>query len=99
MESKKQVLTMAFSTSEDHNRLSEDQKLDLVTESTKAMGGVTLTEHIGGYTMDNGSLAIEYSYSLEFFGASKAAVKNFGLKLGRKNAQESILLDGSLVYC
>lgn len=90
---------MAFSTEDQHNRLNEDQKLELVTEATKAMGGVTLTEHIGGYTMKDGTLAIEYSYTLEFFGASEAAVKHFGLKLGKDNEQESILVNGSFVYC
>lgn len=92
---------MAFTTTNDYNRLDEKQQVKLVASITSRFGGVTLTEHMGGYTMDNGDLAVEYSYTLELFGLPEnqfKEVEKYFIALGRENKQESILLNGDFIY-
>ena len=91
---------MAFSTGNNYNRLDEKQQVQLVAKLTSRFGGVTLTEHMGGYTMDDGTLAVEYSYTLELFGLNEgdfSLVMQFMIDLGRMNKQESIIVNGSFI--
>lgn len=91
---------MAFSTDNDYNRLDEKQQVQLVARLTSRFDGATLTEHMGGYTMDDGTLAVEYSYTLELFGLNEgdfSLVMQFMIDLGRMNKQESIIINGSFI--
>ena len=91
---------MAFNTTNEYNRLDEKQQVKLVASITSRFGGVTLTEHMGGYTMDDGTLAVEYSYTLELFGLNEgdfSLVMQFMIDLGRMNKQESIIINGSFI--
>ena len=92
---------MAFSTDNDYNRLDEKQQVKLVARLTSRFDGATLTEHMGGYTMDNGDLAVEYSYTIELFGLSEGlasiAMQLFK-DLAKDNGQESIIVNGSFIY-
>ena len=91
---------MAFSTENDYNRLDEKQQVQLIARLTSRFDGATLTEHMGGYTMDDGTLAVEYSYTIELFGLSEGLASiaiQFMIDLGRENKQESILLNGSFI--
>lgn len=92
---------MAFSTDNNYNRLDEKQQVKLIARLTSRFDGATLTEHIGGYMMADGDLAIEYSYSIELFGLDELQFKEaekYFIALGRENKQESILLNGDFVY-
>ena len=91
---------MAFSTDNNYNRLDEKQQVKLVASITSRFGGVTLTEHMGGYTMDNGDLAVEYSYTIELFGLSEGLASiamQFFIDLAKDNKQESIIVNGSFI--
>ena len=91
---------MAFSTDNNYNRLDEKQQVQLVARLTSRFDGATLTEHMGGYTMDNGDLAVEYSYTLELFGLNEgdfSLVMQFMIDLGRENKQESIIINGDFI--
>lgn len=91
---------MAFTTTNDYNQLDQKQQVKLVASITSRFGGVTLTEHMGGYTMDDGTLAVEYSYTLELFGLNEgdfSLVMQFMIDLGRMNKQESIIVNGSFI--
>ena len=91
---------MAFSTENNYNRLDEKQQVKLVARLTSRFGGVTLTEHMGGYTMDDGTLAVEYSYTIELFGLSEGLASialQFFKDLARDNKQESIIVNGSFI--
>ena len=91
---------MAFSTDNNYNRLDEKQQVKLIARLTSRFDGATLTEHMGGYTMDDGSLAVEYSYSIELFGLSEGLVSlamQFFIDLARDNKQESIIINGDFI--
>ena len=91
---------MAFTTTNEYNRLDEKQQVKLVASITSRFGGVTLTEHMGGYTMDDGTLAVEYSYTIELFGLSEGLASialQFFNDLARDNEQESIIVNGSFI--
>ena len=91
---------MAFSTGNNYNRLDEKQQVQLVARLTSRFDGATLTEHMGGYTMDNGDLAVEYSYTIELFGLSEGLASiamQFFNDLARDNKQESIIVNGSFI--
>ena len=91
---------MAFSTDNNYNRLDEKQQVQLVARLTSRFDGATLTEHMGGYMMADGSLAVEYSYTIELFGLSEGLVSlamQFLIDLGRDNKQESIIVNGSFI--
>ena len=91
---------MAFNTTNEYNRLDEKQQVKLVASITSRFGGVTLTEHMGGYTMDDGTLAVEYSYTLELFGLNEgdfSLVMQFFIDLAKDNKQESIIVNGSFI--
>lgn len=92
---------LAFNTVDKYNRLEQVNQIDLVSDITDKFNGVTLTEHLGGYNMDDGSRAVEYSYMFQIFGLDglqfKEAEKYF-MALGRENKQESILLNGDFIY-
>ena len=91
---------MAFTTTNDYNRLDEKQQVKLVASITSRFGGVTLTEHMGGYTMADGSLAVEYSYTIELFGLNEGLVSlavQFFIDLAKDNNQESIIINGSFI--
>ena len=91
---------MAFTTTNDYNRLDEKQQVKLVASITSRFGGVTLTEHMGGYTMADGSLAVEYSYTIELFGLSEGFASiaiQFFKDLAKDNNQESIIINGSFI--
>lgn len=74
------------------------KKIELVTDITEKFGGVTLTEHIGGYRMDNGTNAIEYSYTLELFDIDPQQARDYFITLGQQNKQESIIFNGDFIY-
>ena len=91
---------MAFSTDNNCNRLDEKQQVKLAARLTSRFGGVTLTEHMGGYTMADGSLAVEYSYTIELFGLNEGLASialQFFKDLARDNEQESIIVNGSFI--
>lgn len=94
----KTTITLAFTTSNKHNRLNETDKLQLVTKLTQALGGVTLTEHMGGYTCDDGTLAVEYSYTLDFYGVNVESCDKVAQQLASDNKQESYIINGKLKY-
>ena len=92
---------MTFSTSNNYNRLDEKQQVQLVARLTSRFDGATLTEHMGGYTMDDGTLAVEYSYTIELFGLSEGLASiaiQFFKDLANDNGQESIIVNGSFIY-
>ena len=94
------TVIMAFSTDNNYNRLDEKQQVQLIARLTSRFDGATLTEHMGGYTMADGSLAVEYSYSIELFGLSEGLVSialQFFNDLAKDNKQESIIVNGSLI--
>ena len=91
---------MAFSTDNNYNRLDEKQQVKLAARLTSRFGGVTLTEHMGGYTMADGSLAVEYSYTIELFGLNEGLASiamQFLNDLAKDNNQESIIVNGSFI--
>lgn len=92
---------MAFSTDNNYNRLDEKQQVKLIAKLTNLYDGATLTEHMGGYMMADGDLAVEYSYTIELFGLSanqySSAVRTFK-DLGQMNGQESIIINGDFIY-
>jgi len=98
-QSKHNTAILAFTTTDANNRLSDSEQLSLVKKLTAKLGGVTLTEHLGGYTRDdNGQADCEYSYSLEFFGVKTNAVNAVVNQLASDNKQESYILNGKLVF-
>ena len=95
---RKQVVTLAFNTEDPHNRLNESQKLALVLKFTEVFHGATLTENIGGYMMDNGTPAIEYSYTFTLLKARKSVLLPLVTNIASDNDQESFLVNGKLYY-
>lgn len=92
------TIIMAFNTNDKYNQLSQNEKIALVTDITEKFGGVTLTEHIGGYRMDNGVNAVEYSYTLELFDVDPQQALNYFITLGQQNKQESIIFNNEFIY-
>lgn len=92
---------MAFTTTNDYNQLDQQQQVKLIAKLTNLYDGATLTEHMGGYLMADGDLAIEYSYTIELFGLSanqySSAVRTLK-DLGQINGQESIIINGDFIY-
>lgn len=92
------TVILAFNTNDKYNQLSQDEKIALVTDTTEKFGGVTLTEHIGGYRMDDGTNAVEYSYTFELFDVDQQQARDYFIKLGQQNNQESIIFNGDFIY-
>lgn len=92
------TVILAFNTNDKYNQLSQDEKIMLVTDITEKFGGVTLTEHMGGYRMDNGTNAVEYSYTFELFDVDQQQARDYFIKLGQQNNQESIILNRDFIY-
>ena len=92
------TVILAFNTKAEYNRLPTMKQVLLLTDITKKFGGVTLTEHIGGYRMDNGTNAVEYSYTFELFDVDPQQARNYFITLGQQNNQESIILNGDFIY-
>lgn len=92
------TVILAFNTNDKYNQLSQNEKIELVTDITEKFGGVTLTEHIGGYRMDNGTNAVEYSYTFELFDVDPQQARDYFITLGQQNKQESIVLNGKFIY-
>jgi len=92
------TVILAFNTNDKYNQLSQDEKITLVTDITEKFGGVTLTEHIGGYRMDDGTNAVEYSYTFELFGVDQQQARDYFITLGQQNSQESIIFNGEFIY-
>jgi len=95
---KKQVITLAFSTEDDNNRLTKNAQFALIEKLSRAFGGATLRENVGGYMMGDGSAAIEYSYTIELVGVKKAAALDMANSIAAENKQESFILNDKLVY-
>lgn len=95
---KKQVITLAFSTEDKNNRLSQGSQFTLIEKLSRAFGGATLRENVGGYMMADGTAAIEYSYTIELIGVKKAAALDMANSIAADNGQESFILNGKLVY-
>lgn len=92
------TVILAFNTNDKYNQLSQDEKIMLVTDITEKFGGVTLTEHIGGYRMDNGTNAVEYSYTFELFDVDPQQARDYFITLGQQNNQESIIVNSEFIY-
>lgn len=95
------TIILAFKTIAQYNRLSENELFEHVDKLTSLAGGVTVTEQFGGYRMDNGNNAVEYSYKFEFFGLDKSTtqtVTNYFIKLKELNGQESVIVNGDFIY-
>lgn len=95
------TIIMAFKTVAQYNRLSERELFEHVDKLTSLAGGVTVTEQFGGYRMDNGNNAVEYSYKFELFELDKntaQTVVDYFIKLKALNGQESIIINGDFVY-
>jgi len=95
---RKQVITLAFNTDQKANRLTEEQRFDLMKKVSQVFGGGSLVENTGSYLMDNGEAAIEYSYTLTLIGTKKVAANKFAQSLAKENGQESYLLNEKLIY-
>jgi len=92
------TVILAFNTDDKYNQLSQDEKIALVTDITEKFGGVTLTEHMGGYHMDNGVNAVEYSYTFELFDVDPQQARDYFINLGQQNNQESIIVNSEFIY-
>jgi len=92
------AVILAFNTNDKYNQLSQNEKIELVTDITRKFGGVTLTEHIGGYRMDDDTNAVEYSYTFELFGVDQQQARDYFITLGQQNSQESIIFNGEFIY-
>jgi len=95
---KKQVITLAFKTDLKANQLSKKEQFTLIEKLSRAFGGATLRENVGGYMMDDGTAAIEYSYTIELVGVKKAAALDTAKSIAADNGQESFILNDKLVY-
>lgn len=92
------TVILAFNTNDKYNQLSQAEKITLVTDITEKFGGVTLTEHIGGYRMDNGVNTVEYSYTFELFDVTDTPVREYFYNLAKDNKQESLIINGDFFY-
>ncbi len=92
------TIILAFNTSNKYNQLSQDEKITLVTEITEKFNGVTLTEHIGGYRMDDGTNAVEYSYTFDLFNVTDTPVREYFYNLAKDNQQESLIINNEFFY-
>ena len=92
------TVILAFNTKAEYNRLPMMKQVLLLTDITKKFGGVTLTEHVGGYRMDNGINAVEYSYKFELFDVDPQQARDYFIKVGQQNSQESIIFNGEFIY-
>lgn len=92
------TVILAFKNNNKYNQLLQDEKIMLVTDITEKFGGVTLTEHIGGYRMDNGTNAVEYSYTFELFDVDPQQARDYFITLGQQNNQESIIVNSEFIY-
>lgn len=95
-------MIMAFNTANSElNKLSEKQLVKKVRAISKIAGGVTITEHLGGYKRDdNGEIDVEYSYEFETFSDDKAVnekLTSLYHDWGVLNNQESIIIDGEFI--
>jgi len=91
-------VVLAFNTGNKYNQLSQNEKIELVTDITEKFGGVTLTEHIGGFRMDNGTNAVEYSYTFELFDVTDTPVREYFYNLASDNQQESLIINNEFFY-
>ena len=92
------TVILAFNTNEKYNQLTQAEKITLVTDITRKFGGVTLTEHVGGYRMDDGTSAVEYSYKFELFDVTDTPVREYFYNLASDNKQESIIVNSEFIY-
>ena len=95
---KKQIITMAFDTEDKKNRLSQEKQFALIEKLSRAFGGATLRENVGGYMMADGTAAIEYSYTIELIGVKRAAALDMARSIAAENSQESFIINDKLVY-
>jgi len=93
----KYTIILAFNTRARFNRLTQAKQAALLEKLTSAFGGATLTEHFGGYVMDSGLHAVEYSYSIELIDVKRAAALKLARALASDNAQESFIFNDKLV--
>lgn len=96
--SKKQIIILAFDTDMKKNQLPKEKQFALIEKLSRAFGGATLRENVGGYMMKDGTAAIEYSYTIELIGVKRAAARDMAKSIARENGQESFILNGKLVY-
>lgn len=95
------TIILSFKAVAQYNRLSERELFEHVDKLTSLAGGVTVTEQFGGYRMDNGNNAVEYSYKFELFELDKSTaqtVTDYFIKLKELNSQESIIINNDFVY-
>ena len=92
------IIVLAFNTNDKYNQLSLDEKIALVDDITTKFDGVTMTEHIGGYRMNDGTNAVEYSYTFELFNVHDTPVREYFYNLAKDNKQESLLINDEFFY-
>lgn len=95
------TVVMAFSTNQDLNQLTVTQRVKIVNDLTDLAGGVTTTEHLEGYRMDDGSNAVEYSYTFDLYGVdadTEQKLLSYFENLKELNNQESIIYNGALMF-
>lgn len=96
------TVTMAFNTVEINNRLTGRAQSELLTGMMKANGklnGATLTEHMRTYRMDNGDIATEYGYTIDFYqDAMLDFIKDYFVSLAKQHNQESIIVNDDFIY-
>lgn len=95
------MVIMAFSTDQELNQLTVPHRVALVNQLTDLTAdGVTTTEHLGGYRMQDGTNAVEYSYTFDMFGLDQTTadkVRAFFESLKELHNQESILYNGNFI--
>lgn len=95
------MVIMAFSTDQELNRLTVPQRVALVNKLTDLTADrVTTTEHLGGYRMQDGTNAVEYSYTFDMFGLDQTTadkVRAFFETLKELHNQETIIYNGNFI--
>ena len=95
------TVVMAFTTEQARNKLTEGRQVALISSIMDTINtGATLTEHMGGYIMDNGTYAIEYSYTIDMYGLNQEQVdkaRELFVDLKNLNKQESIIFNGDFI--
>lgn len=75
-----------------------EKAMEIVKDHVLAIGGATIIPNcLGVYTHDNGTVVVEQSLQVIFYGASLDAVKAAAVEIGKALNQESIALEISTV--
>lgn len=89
---------MAFTTTNKNNRLTDTNKLEVARKVTKAFGGCSISENVGGWLDDSGKSYIEYSYNITVItGKPTNSLKKFFTRLAKKGQQKSYILNDTFI--